>query len=227
MRKKERVLINLEVIINGILKATALDISDKGMYIATQAEFLPKSKIELSFKIKDKDFKTQAIIKHCQQGIGIGVEFLSPSPDLIFAIKELFRSEDTFQILKKEQKMVKNTVLLVDDSQQARAIYKNKLQSEGFCVIEGKDGIEAFKLLQEHKPDLLILDLWMGGLDGFKLLQLMKLNPELQKIPVIILSARAIPSDVEKALSLGAKEFLPKATTSPVKLLEKIRQYLS
>lgn len=226
-RKENRILINFEVIINGFLKATALDISEGGMYIATQGEVIPNSKIDLYFKILDKDFRIQAVIQHCQPGIGMGVRFCTPQPDLISAIRELSRSQDGLTLLKKDEGGHKNVVLLVDDSEQARAMYKNKLQSGGFRVIEGKDGIEAFKLLQEHKPDLVILDLWMGGIDGFKILQLMSSNPSFKKIPVIVLSARAIPSDIDKAISLGAKEFLPKATTTPVKLLEKVRQYLS
>jgi len=55
----------------------------------------------------------------------------------------------------------------------------------------------------------------------------MSMNPELKRIPVIVLSARVIPADIEKVISLGAKDFLPKMTTSPVKLAQKVKEVLS
>ncbi|MCX7794381.1 MAG: response regulator [Thermodesulfovibrionales bacterium] len=218
LRKKDRILFSTDVFINGIMKAHCLDISEGGMYIATPTEFIPGATVDIAFRIFDKDFKIKAKIQHYEQGIGIGVKFLSPPPELIDAIHRL-----------REKKLAaitgRRTVLLIDDSSQSRAIYKSKLQNDGFMVIEAKDGIEALKMMQETRPDLIILDLWMEGLDGFKLMQIMKLNPELKDIPVIVLSARVIPADVDKALSLGAREFLPKMTTTPAKLAERVRSY--
>lgn len=224
-RKKERFPFSTEVIINNIIKAHSLDISEGGMYIATQAEMIERSEIELSFKLDDKNFRVKGIVQHVEPGIGMGVRFIMPPEVLLRAIREsiLKFNEDR---VKAEAKSVAKRILFVEDDPRSRAIYKGKLLSAGFEVIEASNGIEAFKILQEIKPHLIVTDLWMEGMDGFKILQLLKLNPELSEIPVIILSARSIPADIEKAIRLGAKEFLPKATTSPIKLLEKIRHYL-
>ena len=219
-REKKRVLIQETVLINNIIKANALDISEEGMYINTQAEFVSGAVLELSFKLKDKDIKLKARVQHVQPGIGMGVRFINLSPEVYLIIKNFVDEASEIAIKPKER-----IILLVDDSAQSRAIYRNKLTLDSFAVIEASDGIEALKKLQETKPDLIILDLWMEGIDGFKFLQLLNLNPDLKDIPVIILSARSVPEDIQKALSLGAKDFLPKMTTTPVKLSEKVKEY--
>lgn len=219
-REKKRVLIQESVLINGIIRANALDISEEGMYISTQAEFVSGAVLELSFRLKDKDLRLKAIVQHIQPGIGMGVRFLNLSPQTYSVIRSFV--EEAAEVALKPRERV---ILLVDDSTQSRAIYRNKLTLDGFTVIEASDGIEALKSLQENKPDLVILDLWMEGIDGFKLLQLMNLNPDLKNIPVLILSARSVPGDIQKALALGAKDFLPKMTTTPLKLSERVKEY--
>jgi CheY-like chemotaxis protein len=213
-RGRDRVLIQAPVVINNIVKAYALDISEGGMYLHTQAEFIPGATLELSFKLKEKEIRVKAVVRHVQPGIGMGVSFINPSPETLSAIKDFLKGAP--DIVKPKEKVI----LLVDDSEQSRSIYKNRLMSEGFTVFEASNGVEALKSIQENRPDLVILDLWMEGIDGFKFLQLIKLNPELKDIPVIVLSARVLPEDIKKALSLGASSFLPKMTTSPVKLAE-------
>ena len=98
--------------------------------------------------------------------------------------------------------------------------------SDGFTAVEARNGTEALKKLQETKFDLVVLEIWTEGLDGFKILQLMKINPELRDIPVIVLSARSTPADLDKAMVLGAKDYLVKMVTSPVKLSEKVKSTL-
>ncbi len=222
-RKRERIPFTTEVVINGLIKGTSLDINEGGMFIATQAEFIPNSQIDLSFKIKEEEIKIKGVILHTVPQIGIGVKFINPPPALYLLLKSI---EDLQAIDNEKDELPQKKILLVDDSAQSRAIYKNKLLSEGYNVVEASNGTEAMKLLQAERFDLVILDLWMEGIDGFKILQLMKLNPELKDIPVVILSGRCVPEDVKKAISLGAKEFLPKMTTSPVKLADRIRNYL-
>ncbi|MFN3395802.1 MAG: response regulator [Thermodesulfovibrionales bacterium] len=219
-RERKRVLIQESVLINGIIRANALDISEEGMYISTQAEFVTGAVIELAFKLKDKDLKIKGLVQHVQPGIGMGVRFLNLSPETYSVIRGFVN-----EVAEVAMKPRERVILLVDDSAQSRAIYRNKLTLDGFTVIEASDGIEALKSLQENKPDLVILDLWMEGIDGFKLLQLMDLNPELKNIPVIILSARSVPVDIQKAIALGARDFLPKMTTTPVKLSERVKEY--
>jgi CheY-like chemotaxis protein len=192
-RGRDRALIQEPVVINNIVKAYALDISEGGMYLHTQSEFIPGATLELSFKLKEKDIRVKAVVRHVQPGIGMGVSFINPSPETLSAIKDFLKGAP--DMVKPKEKVI----LLVDDSEQSRSIYKNRLMSEGFTVFEASNGVEALKSIQENRPDLVILDLWMEGIDGFKFLQLIRLNPELKDIPVIVLSARVLPEDIKKS----------------------------
>lgn len=220
---KKRVLVQRDVIINGILKASALDISETGMYINTQAELVAGAVLDLSFTISETAMTVKAVVDHTQPGVGIGVKFVNLTPEHYAVIKKYIgESGDAVAPAKKAGK----NILLVDDSAQSRAIYRNKLNVEGYRVTEAANGVEALKQLQEVIPDLVILDLWMEGIDGFKILQLMQLNPNFKDIPVIVLSARSVPDDIQRAISLGAREYLPKMSTTPIKLAEKVKEIL-
>ena len=222
-REKKRVVIwEEDIIINGIIKANALDISEDGMYIITKAEFLSGAVLDIDFKINATPVKVKAIVQHSEPGIGMGVQFINLTPENYTLIKEFVEEAEEISTKRAEKK-----ILLVDDSAQSRAIYRNKLNLEGYIVIEASNGVEALKHLQELKPDLVILDLWMDGIDGFKILQLMQVNQELKNIPVIVLSARSIPVDIQRAIALGARDFLPKTTTTTVKLADKVKEIFS
>ncbi|HET6514752.1 MAG TPA: response regulator [Thermodesulfovibrionales bacterium] len=221
-RDKKKVLIQKEVVINEIIKAIALDISEEEMYIAASTEFLSGAILDIRFEIEGTPVRVKAIVKQSDPGIGAGVKFLNLSPENFALIRKFIEKAITVTAEKKEKK-----ILLVDDSSQSRAIYRSRLALEDFSVIEASNGLEALKSLQEMKPDLVVLDLWMEGIDGFKILQLIQLNPNLKEVPVIVLSARSVLSDIQKAMSLGAKDFLPKVTTTPVKLAQRVKEILS
>ncbi len=118
-------------------------------------------------------------------------------------------------------------VLLVDDTEFYQRAYKNKLTTEGFLVTTASNGVEALRHLGQELPDVILLDLMMPIMDGFKVLQAVKADARLKAIPVIIFSAKGVTEEVEQAIKLGASDYLIKATTTPNKVLEKIRQVLS
>lgn len=243
-RKERRVLLQKEVLINDIIKGYILDLSVGGMYIYTQAEFIRGATLELSFSIKEKHIKTlpslpvppdaiigikekhiktTAIVQYKIPGVGIGIKFLNLSLDNFSCIKRFLECQP--DIITEENAGGKK-ILLVDDNPQSRGTYRNRLLGEGLHVIEASNGLEAVKRLWEINFDLVVLDLCMEGIDGFKILQIMKVNPELKEIPVIILSTKSTSSDLEKAMLLGAKDYLVKMTTPPLKLAEKIKKIL-
>jgi CheY-like chemotaxis protein len=117
-------------------------------------------------------------------------------------------------------------VLLVDDTEFYQKAYKTKLTVEGFLVTTAGNGIEAIACLSREVPDIILLDLMMPVMDGFKVLQAVKSDDRLKAVPVVIFSAKGAPEEVEQAIRLGASDFLVKATTTPNKVLEKIRQVL-
>lgn len=117
-------------------------------------------------------------------------------------------------------------VLIVDDTEFYQKAYQNKLLSAGYIASVANNGVEALKALTTDKPDLILLDLMMPIMDGFKVLQTVKANPNLQNIPVIVFSAKGASEEISKALQAGASDFLVKATTTPNKVVEKIKAVL-
>lgn len=122
---------------------------------------------------------------------------------------------------------MRNKILLVEDSKVIQQMYKNKLTIEQFNVITADNGIEAIKILSQEKPDLILLDLMMPIMDGYKVLQVIKTDPRLSSIPVLVFSAKGQPEEVEKSLNLGAAGYIVKATTKPNEVVEQIRKVLS
>jgi CheY-like chemotaxis protein len=105
-------------------------------------------------------------------------------------------------------------------------MYRSKLTIEQFTVQTADNGMEAIKLLSQEKPDVVLLDLMLPVMDGFKVLQVIKTDPKLSDIPVLVFSARGQPEEIEKAMSLGAAGYIIKATTKPNEVIEQIRKVL-
>ncbi len=121
---------------------------------------------------------------------------------------------------------MKGNILIVDDTEFYRKVYMTKLLSAGFITRVATNGIEALKSMMTQKPDLILLDLVMPEMDGFKVLQAVRASPALHKIPVIVFSSKGAAEEIQKALQAGANDFLIKATTTPNKVIEKIESYL-
>jgi CheY-like chemotaxis protein len=121
---------------------------------------------------------------------------------------------------------MKGNVLIVDDTEFYRKVYMTKLLSAGYLTRVATNGIEALKAMMTQKPDLILLDLVMPEMDGFKVLQAVRASPALNRIPVIVFSSKGSPEEIQKALQAGANDFLIKATTTPNKVIEKIESYL-
>lgn len=106
-------------------------------------------------------------------------------------------------------------------------MYRNKLMLEQFAVVTADNGMEAIKALSLSKPDIILLDLMMPIMDGYKVLQVVKTDQKFKDIPVIVFSAKGQPDEVEKALSLGAAGYIVKSITKPNEVVEKIRAALT
>ena len=116
-------------------------------------------------------------------------------------------------------------ILVVDDLDSNREILVNLLTSLKFELVEARSGEEAIALVQEHQPDLILLDLVMPGMDGWDVTQ--RLRQELQyKMPVIIISASTQITDESCSYKAGASHFLPKPLNFE-QLLQTIEKYLN
>lgn len=122
---------------------------------------------------------------------------------------------------------MRNKILLVEDSKAVQQMYRNKLTFEQYQVLTADNGMEAIKILSQEKPDVILLDLMMPIMDGYKVLQVIKTDSRLAKIPVLVFSAKGQPEEVEKALNLGAAGYIVKATTKPNEVMDKIKAVLS
>lgn len=122
---------------------------------------------------------------------------------------------------------MKYQVLLVEDSKAIQQMYRNKLIMEQFAVVTADNGMEAIKALSLSRPDIILLDLMMPIMDGYKVLQVVKTDQKFREIPVLVFSAKGQPDEVEKALSLGAAGYIVKSVTKPNEVVEKIRAALS
>lgn len=115
-------------------------------------------------------------------------------------------------------------VLIVEDNEMNRDMLSRRLQRKGMevhCAIDGPSGIEAASTV---KPDIILMDVALGDMDGWEATRAIKANPETASIPVIALTAHALESDRKKSIEAGCCEF----ETKPVdmkKLVEKIEQF--
>jgi len=122
---------------------------------------------------------------------------------------------------------MKYQVLLVEDSKAIQQMYRNKLMIEQYAVVTADNGMEAIRALSLSKPDIILLDLMMPIMDGYKVLQVVKTDPKLKDIPVLVFSAKGQSDEIERALSLGAAGYIVKSITKPNEVVEKIRATLS
>ncbi len=121
---------------------------------------------------------------------------------------------------------MKGKILLVDDTEFYQKMYKSKLLTEGYLVTTANNGIEAIKAIATDRPDMILLDLMMPVMDGFKVLQTIKADPNLKEIPVVVFSAKGNTDEIGKAIEAGASDFLVKAISTPNKVVDKIKEIL-
>jgi DNA-binding response OmpR family regulator len=114
-------------------------------------------------------------------------------------------------------------VLVTEDDKFLASAYRVKLTKAGYEVHLASDGNEALQILSEFTPDVMILDLVMPGKDGFSVLEEINKNENLKKIPIIVASNLGQKEDIDKALSLGAKDYVVKTDLSMSMLIEKIK----
>lgn len=146
-----------------------------------------------------------------------------PSKSRIAAVKN-DPSPDETTLPNPDKK--NETILVVEDDKFLRDLLVEKLNKEGYGVREAIDGNEALKEMQAAKPNLVLLDLILPGIDGFEILRRMKNDSALSKIPVIVLSNLGQQDDMNRAKELGAKHYLIKAHFTLGEIMDKIRTVL-
>ncbi|MBI4611444.1 MAG: response regulator [Candidatus Rokubacteria bacterium] len=116
-------------------------------------------------------------------------------------------------------------ILVVEDQEDNRRIVRDLLMSAGYETIEAATGEEGIALAEAHRPDLILMDIQLPGLDGYEAARRIKANPALRGIPVIAVTSYALSGDEARALEAGCDAYVAKPF-SPRELLSRIREFL-
>jgi len=117
-------------------------------------------------------------------------------------------------------------ILVVEDHEDNRQILRVLLGSAGYQMIEAHDGETALTTAASERPDLILMDIQLPGLDGYEATRRIKADPTLSAIPIIAVTSYALTGDEEKALAAGCSAYVAKPY-SPLELLNKLREYLT
>ena len=120
----------------------------------------------------------------------------------------------------------KKKILLVEDDTALAAVYKSRLELEGFEIREVNNGEDALSAAIDFKPDLILLDAMMPKISGFDVLDILRNTPETTNIRVIMLTALSQPKDKERAEALGVDDYLVKSQVVIGDVVERVKHHL-
>ncbi len=148
---------------------------------------------------------------------------------LILDVPVLTRIEEAPQYENLEEEIeeeIPTTIMVVDDSITVRKVTARLLKRQGMEVLTAKDGVDAVAQLQEHIPDLMLLDVEMPRMDGYELATQVRNNPELKHIPIIMITSRTGAKHRDRAEKIGINRYLGKPFNE-TELLENINALLN
>lgn len=119
----------------------------------------------------------------------------------------------------------KKTLLLIEDEEDTISLVRLQAEVSGYRLLVENDGLSGFRAAERERPDLVLLDIMLPGLNGLDVCRKMKSHPELKSIPTIILSAKAGELDIVLGLELGADDYVTKPF-SPKVLFSRIKAVL-
>jgi DNA-binding response OmpR family regulator len=117
-------------------------------------------------------------------------------------------------------------ILIIEDDKFLRELIAQKLTQEEYEIAEAVDGEDGLQSIKKEKPDLVLLDLILPGMDGFEVLTKAKEDAEIAGIPIIILSNLGQRDDIERGLKIGAVDYMIKAHFTPAEIIAKIKEVL-
>ena len=120
----------------------------------------------------------------------------------------------------------KKKILLVEDDMALSAVYRSRLEIEGFDVREANNGEDALSATVEYRPDLILLDVMMPKIGGFDVLDILRNTPETANVRIIMLTALSQPKDKERAESLGVDDYLVKSQVVIGDVVARVKHHL-
>ena len=128
--------------------------------------------------------------------------------------------------MAEEQAPEKKTkIVIMEDEELLSDILTRKLRVSGCEVFQAADGKKGLELIKKEKPDLILTDLVMPVMSGFELMEELKKDEELAKIPVIVISNSGSQREIERSFALGAADYITKTDFNPWEIVEMIKKY--
>jgi DNA-binding response OmpR family regulator len=134
--------------------------------------------------------------------------------------------EATSWVLGSAPRAAGPDVLLVEDDRDIAEMYRRRLAADGLRVIVVGDSGSALRELDGSVPGVVLLDIRLPDEDGFHVLQAMRSDPALARVPVLMLSNYGEPATVRRALELGASEYMVKSSVTPTQVSLRVRAHL-
>jgi two-component system phosphate regulon response regulator PhoB len=128
--------------------------------------------------------------------------------------------------MEEQTVATKKKILIIEDEDLLANVYVRRFDVEGFETKRVSNGEEAVASAKEYKPNLILLDLMLPGINGLDVLDALRKDPETKEITVIVFSALGQESDRTRALELGANDYIVKSYVVLTDVVEKIRGYL-
>lgn len=104
-------------------------------------------------------------------------------------------------------------ILVIEDEEDTAEMFSEMLKLSGYDVIKIINSSEAYKIIEDKRPDAILLDLMMPEVSGMDLLHTIKQNSTMSNIPIIVVSAKQLPNDIKSGFEAGAAEYLTKPVT--------------
>jgi DNA-binding response OmpR family regulator len=127
--------------------------------------------------------------------------------------------------MKRRQIFMPKEILIVDDEPGIVVPIQFLMEQQGYHVMIAQRGDDALDLIYKYKPDLVLLDIMLPGIDGFKVCEIVRLNPNYREMKILFLSIKDREVDITKGLALGADAYITKPFSND-KLVEKIKVLL-
>ncbi len=116
-------------------------------------------------------------------------------------------------------------ILVVEDQMDNRQILRDLLGNAGYELLEAENGAEALTTVAQQRPDLILMDIQLPGMDGYEATRRLKADPATKSIPIIVVTSYALSGDESKAREAGCDAYVTKPY-SPRQLLGKVREFL-
>ncbi|WP_019644432.1 response regulator [Novispirillum itersonii] len=117
------------------------------------------------------------------------------------------------------------TVLIVEDNDLNLKLFRDLLEASGYQTLQSKDGMDGLRLVRDHKPDLVLMDIQLPEISGLEITRMIKADPEIRHIPVLAVTAFAMKGDEEKIRDGGCDGYIAKPI-SVASFLQTVQSFL-